>query len=236
MSSIMILIPAYNAAEFLESVVAQSLEWDLPVVVVDDGSSDATAEVAERAGATVVRHPSNMGKGKALSTGFQYAHDNEYAAVVTLDADGQHDPGEIGAFLEEHERSGADIVIGTRMRNVEGMPWLRRLVNRSSSFLVSKITGMRITDCQSGYRLVRTCAWQEVKPESPRFDAEPELLFGAAKRSFTITEVPIRTIYRDEAKSMISPPLDAWMFIKRAFKAMLDRRRASARRRIGTSS
>jgi glycosyltransferase involved in cell wall biosynthesis len=228
---IMILIPAFNAAEHLASVVAGCLKWKLPVVVVDDGSSDSTAETAERSGAVVVRHGSNIGKGKALTTGFDYAERNGYEAVVTLDADGQHDPGEIGSFLEEFRRSGSDIVVGTRMRHTRDMPWLRRLVNRSSSFVIARITRMRITDCHSGYRLVRTKVWQSVKPESPRFDAEPELLIGAAQRSFTVSEVPIRTIYGGE-KSMISPSLDAWMFVKRAFRALLDRRRASTRRRI----
>jgi glycosyltransferase involved in cell wall biosynthesis len=234
-SGIMILIPAYNAAEFIADVVAGCLKWGLPVVVVNDGSADGTARAAEEAGAVVVTHERNMGKGKALTTGFDYAEKNGFEAVVTLDADGQHAPDEIGRFLEEFRRSGTDVVVGTRMRHAKTMPWLRRLVNRSSSFALSRITGARITDCHSGYRLVRTRVWQSVKPESPRFDAEPELLIGAAQRGFTISEVPIRTIYRGE-KSEISPSLDAWMFIKRAFRALRDRRRAAARRRLSRTT
>ncbi len=234
-SGIMILIPAFNAAGFIADVVKGCLKWEFPVIVVNDGSADATAETAEGAGAIVVTHENNMGKGKALATGFDYAGRNGYEAVVTLDADGQHDPSEIGRFLEEFRSNGTDVVVGTRMRHAGSMPWLRRLVNRSSSFAISRITGARITDCHSGYRLVRTKVWQSVGPESPRFDAEPELLIGAAQRSFTISEVPVRTIYRGE-KSEISPSLDAWMFIKRAFRALLNRRRAAARRRLSRTA
>lgn len=141
---IMVLIAAFNEAPVIGDVVAGCRKWRLPVVVVDDGSSDSTVEEAERAGAQVIAHSENHGKGKALATGFDYASRNGFEAVVTLDADGQHDPDQIGLFLDEYRRNGADVIVGTRMRDVRRMPWIRRFTNRASSFVISRITGCRI--------------------------------------------------------------------------------------------
>lgn len=217
---IMVLIPAFNEALAIENVVAGCRKWGLCVVVVDDGSSDSTADEARRAGAIIVVHSGNQGKGKALATGFDYASRNGFKAVITLDADGQHDPGEIGLFLDEYNLNGADIIVGTRMHDVRRMPWLRRLTNRASSFAISKITGCRVTDSQCGFRLITVRAWRGTNLKGARFDAESEILLKAPRRAFVVKEVPIRTIYRDQ-KSEISPWLDTWGFIKVAVAAML---------------
>lgn len=224
--SVMVLIPVFNEAPSIAHVVAGCRQWDLPVVVVDDGSSDSTAEEAERAGARVMRHPENMGKGRALATGFDYASKNGFEAVITLDGDGQHDAAQIGGFIDEFRRSGADLIIGTRMRNVKLMPWLRRLTNRATSFVISKITGCRISDSQSGYRLVTVRAWREADPRTSRFDTEPELLIRAARRSLAIREVPISTIYRD-GKSEIKSVRDAWRFMILVMRALVGCERRS---------
>ncbi len=225
-NGVMILIPVLNEAVSIARVVAGCRTWNFPVVVVDDGSTDSTAEEAERAGALVIRHPSNMGKGKALATGFDYAAENGFEAVITLDGDGQHDTKQMSRFIDEYRRSNADIIIGSRMHNVKTMPWLRRLTNRATSFVISKITGCRITDSQSGYRLITVRAWREVDPRTSRFDTESEILIDAARRAIAIREVPIRTIYGDE-KSKISKFRDTWRFIRLAVKALLGRKRPS---------
>ncbi len=222
---IMVLIPVLNEAAAIAEVVAGCRTWNLPVVVVDDGSSDSTAEEAERAGAHVIRHPGNMGKGKALATGFDYASENGFEAVITVDGDGQHDTKQIDRFIEEFRRSHADIIIGSRMRNVKTMPWLRRLTNRATSFVISKITGCRITDSQSGYRLVTVRAWREARPRTSRFDTESEFLISAARCAIAIREVPIRTIYGEE-KSKISKVRDTWRFIRLAVGALVGRQSA----------
>lgn len=219
---IMILIPVLNEAASIARVVAGCRTWDLPVVVVDDGSSDSTAKKAERAGARVIRHPSNMGKGKALATGFDYAAENGFEAVITLDGDGQHDTKQIDKFIDEFRLGNADIIIGSRMCDVKTMPWLRRLTNRATSFVISKIAGCRITDSQSGYRLVTVRAWREAGPRTSRFDTESELLISAARRAIAIREVPIRTIYGDE-KSKISKVRDTLRFIRLAMRALAGR-------------
>lgn len=216
----MILIPAMNEAHSISRVVAGCLKWDLPVVVVDDGSFDLTAEEAEKAGAHVIRHSENMGKGQALASGFGYAADNGFEAVITLDGDGQHDTEQMNRFIDEFRRAGTDIIIGTRMGDVKTMPWLRRLTNRATSFVISKITGCRITDSQSGYRLITVRAWREAKPRTSRFDTESELLINAARCAIAIGEVPIRTIYGDE-RSKISKVRDTWLFIRLAVRSMV---------------
>jgi glycosyltransferase involved in cell wall biosynthesis len=218
----MILIPALNEAGSIGCVTASALKWGLPVVVVDDGSSDSTAGEAENAGARVLLHDRNRGKGAALTTGFDHALQNGFDAVITLDGDGQHDPSEIGLFIEEYRRNGADIIVGSRMSDVRDMPRIRRFTNRASSFMVSRITGVRITDSQSGFRLVKTRAWQDVAPRLDRFDAEPELLFGAARKFLVITEIPISTIYK-RRKSSIAPLRDTWRFLMLAFYSWMER-------------
>ena len=219
----MVLIPVLNEAALIAEVVAGCKTWNLPVVVVDDGSSDSTAEEAERAGAHVIRHSVNMGKGKALATGFDYAAKNGFEAVVTLDGDGQHDTEEMNRFIDEYRLGGADIIIGTRMHNVKTMPWLRRLTNRATSFVISRIMGYRITDSQSGYRLITVRAWFDVNPRTSRFDTESELLITGGQHGLNIREVPIRTIYGDE-ESKISRGRDTWRFIRLALAAMVGRR------------
>ncbi len=150
-----VVIAAYNEAATVESVVAEVLaSHSLPVIVVDDGSIDATAEMAERAGAEVLRHTENRGKGVALRTAIKHVVEMGHDPAVFLDADGQHSPADLGRFLERWDRTGADLIIGSRMGNPVGMPMLRLLANTSSSVIVSALAGKWISDSQSGYRLV----------------------------------------------------------------------------------
>jgi len=207
------VIPAYKEGPHIAPVI-RGVRKHLPdVVVVDDGSQDDTADRAERAGARVIRHARNKGKGAALQTGFDYAVAHGYDAAIALDADGQHDPAELPRFFEALGIGEADIVLGSRMAKPEGMPWLRHWTNRTTSVILSRIAGQDILDSQSGYKAIRTEVLRHVRPTREGFDAESEFLIVASRLGYRIAHVPIRTIYGDET-STINPAWDTWRFVK----------------------
>ena len=211
------VIPAFNEEDRIAGVVAAAAEYADAVVVVDDGSKDKTFTVAERAGAVVMRHQTNRGKGRALETGIAWAAANGFAAAITLDADGQHDPREIPRFRDKFSQTRADIVLGTRMRDRRGMPFVRAVTNLVTSVVLSCIAGQRITDSQSGYRLLKCATAASLPVSAARFDAESEILVKAARRGMIIREVPVSTIYRGE-KSKINPLVDTCRFVLLALR------------------
>lgn len=176
----------------------------LNVLVVDDGSRDDTAQRAESAGAVVLRQVPNQGKGAALRAGFTWAIQKNADAVVTLDADGQHDPAEIPSFLSAYATTYSDLIIGER--DFSHMPPVRRLSNAIGRRVFSWAMGRSIPDNQSGYRLLSRRLMEALLLESPEqgFEFEMEMIAVAVERGFTITGVPIRTIYAGE-KSHIRP-------------------------------
>jgi len=197
----MALVPAYREVQRVGDVVRGVMKH-LPCLVVDDGSGDGTAEAAEQAGATVVRHRQNAGKGAALKTGFTFAREHGYDGAVTLDADGQHDPAAIALFVAAAEQ-GADIVIGARQNwAANGMPLSRRFSNGLTSAIIRRLARCSITDSQSGYRYVSVAAWFAAAPETTSFDAESEMLIRAGRMGFRITEVPVPTIYGTETSKI----------------------------------
>ena len=207
------VIPAYNEAARVAPVVRGVLERGVTPLVVDDGSADDTSAVATDAGATVLRLPENRGKGVALKTAFGWAVERGLDAVVTMDADGQHDPAELPKFLRQAERKRADIVVGSRMGDVRTMPFVRLMTNFWMSALLSHVAGVRMPDTQSGYRLIRTRVLRTVRLVSDRYDMESELLVRAARLGFRITDVPIRTIYSG-GPSSIRPGVDTLRFLR----------------------
>jgi len=207
--------------------VAAVLAQGIPAIVVDDGSDDATAEAAAAAGAIVVRHPENRGKGAALLTGFREARVRGFEAAVTIDADGQHDPAEIPKFIEAYERTGIPVLIGNRLWNPAGMPWIRRMTNRFMSWLLSREMGRYVPDTQCGYRLFRCDLIPHVETRAERFAAESEVLLHVAARGIPIDSVRIRTIYGDE-RSKINPVADTLRFYG-MLRAHRRTRRASER-------
>jgi len=219
--SVMVLIPAYNAERTLAQVIREvhGVSPMLPVMVVDDGSSDGTAKVAAEAGASVVSHPQNLGKGAALRTGFRHFLGTDLRAVITLDADGQHSPAEISALIERWLATGADIVIGTRRRGAGGMPRLRVITNTLGSLLVSLSAGKYIHDSQSGYRLLSRRVAGDVKTTSRGYGAESEILIKAVAQGFTVTSAPISTIYRGE-RSYIHPLKQPLLFLGLIFRSL----------------
>jgi len=208
-----VVIPAYNEERHVGPVVEKARQQIPDVVVVDDGSADDTARRAAQAGAHVIRHSHNRGKGGALQTGFDYALAHGYDAVIALDADGQHDPAELPRFVAALAANEGDIVLGSRMANPEGMPWLRHCTNRTTSVILSRLAGQPIADSQSGYKAIRAEVLRRVRPTREGFDAESEFLIGVSRLGYRIAHVPIRTIYGEE-RSSINPVLDTWRFIR----------------------
>ncbi len=204
-SSVRIIIPAYNASGYLPRVlrdICRSADCS-SLLVIDDGSEDRTALEAGTAGVRSIRHAQNRGKGAALKTGVRAALlDPGTKAIITMDADGQHDPADLPALYEAWVRTGADMVIGRRPIRGSGMPVHRRLSNMTTSFLVSSRTGVRIPDSQCGYRLLSRKLAESFLPDADGFEAETEWIIKAAIKGFVISSVPVRTVYRDEKSHM----------------------------------
>jgi glycosyltransferase involved in cell wall biosynthesis len=209
----MAVIPARDAEATIGAVVRGLLENmpGLSVLVVDDGSVDATSVRAREAGADVIRHEVNAGKGAALQTGFDEASRRGVERVLTLDADGQHDPSCAAALLRKLD--GSDIVIGSRDGDRAGMPWIRRATNSVMTSIVSGLAGRKIEDTQSGYRAIRTTVLAAVRPRSSRFDYESEFLIEAGRKGFTMGATPVPTLYNAPG-SHIHPVRDTVRFIR----------------------
>ncbi len=196
MLKILALIPAYNEAAHIAEVVIGALTH-LPVLVVDDGSADDTAARAEEAGATILRQTPNQGKGTALRSGFRWALDAGYEAVITLDADGQHDPAEIPKFLDAYTDRGADLIIGAR--DFSQMPFIRRLSNTVGGWAFSWAIGQPIRDNQSGYRLISHRLLEGIlASDEAGFEFEVEMIVVCIQCDFKLDWVSIRTIYAGE--------------------------------------
>jgi glycosyltransferase involved in cell wall biosynthesis len=215
------IVPAYNAADHVAAVL-EALKGVIPalrIIVVDDGSSDDSFRVAGAAGVHVIQHPVNMGKGAALSTGFARAVKMGMGYVVTLDADGQHNPAEIPEFVRRVAETGADIVVGNRFGKLGAMPWLRRSTNWLTSRVVSLLARQKIPDSQNGYRMISARVLTAVELETARYEAESEILIKAGKKGFRIDSVPIETIYGEEV-SAIHPIVDTARFFRLVYKAL----------------
>lgn len=207
------VIPARDAAGTVGAVVRglRSTLPDATVLVVDDGSSDETGARAREAGAVVIRHTLNQGKGAALQSGFDEAVRLGADTVLALDADGQHDPAWAPQLLAGLER--ADLVVGSRLQSREEMPWLRRVTNDVTSWWVSRLAGTPIEDSQSGYRAIRAPVLRRVRPEARRFEYESEYLVAAARAGFRIGAVAIPTRYNAPG-SHIRPVQDTVRFVR----------------------
>ena len=216
-NKIAVLIPAYNASESLRGVIEGIKDYTLAIVVVDDGSRDATAEIARAAGAQVLRHTRNRGKGTALQTGFRFILNQGYKAIITMDADGQHDPSFIPHFIRAYNEGRGNIIIGSRAGEFDAMNWLRRFWNQLGVKAVSKLTGTPLTDTQSGYRLISAEVLQGLPLRAAGYEMELELLIKACKRGHTVVDIPVITRFVDgRPSSHFRPVRDTWL-VCRAF-------------------
>jgi len=211
--SIAAVIPAYGEEKHIGDVVRRTRQQLDHVLVVDDGSNDQTAARAREAGAEVIVHPQNRGKGEAIKTGLRHWLDRQFTYVVILDADGQHLPEEIDRFVNAASTLDAQLFIGTRMNDLSGMPPLRRIVNRYMSKRISRICGQKIPDTQCGFRMLHRQLVPDVLGGANRFDYETEMLIFASRKGYRIESIPITTVYSDEISS-IHPIRDTIRFFK----------------------
>jgi glycosyltransferase involved in cell wall biosynthesis len=195
-----IIIPAYNEERFIGSVVLQAREYGT-VIVVDDGSSDQTARIAERAGAFVLRHEVNRGKGAALNTGFQYANTLGVDAVITLDGDGQHRCSDIPAVVAPILTGEAEVVVGSRFLGEKShIPRWRVVGQHALTWTTNFSSGARLSDSQSGFRAFSPIVLKMLNFDTQDFSVESEMQFLAQERELKIIEVPIRVLYEEPSK------------------------------------
>jgi glycosyltransferase involved in cell wall biosynthesis len=206
------IIPCLNEEATIAPLTA-GVRTFLPVtLVVDDGSSDRTAVLARSAGAEVLSHKMNLGKGAALHTGWRAALDRGFRWALSLDGDGQHAPADIPDFLRCADQTGAALVVGDRLTTIGPMPLTRRIVNRWMSRRLSRLAGQRLPDSQCGFRLMDLQAWSTLPIHTQHFEIESEVLMAFIMAGRQVEFIPIQIIYKGE-QSKISPLRDAirWM-------------------------
>jgi len=216
---IVAVIPAYKEATQIADVLTRTRSFVDEIIVVNDGSPDETAEVASTHGAIVVSHVINRGLGAAIGTGFAFAKKRGADVVITLDADGQHDPAEIPKFIEAM-KGGADVVIGSRMLTRTGMPWYRQVANMLGNISTLVLFGAYVTDSQSGFRAFSRAALDKIEIKTNRMEVSSELIAEAKHHGFKIVEVPIKAIYTDYS---LSKGQSFFVGIKTLFKLVLRR-------------
>ena len=204
-SKILVAIPAFNEGATIGSVVLKARQFASEVVVVDDGSTDDTAETAALAGAHVIHHARNLGKGFAVRSAWLYAREHEPEAFVLLDGDHQHDPNDIPRLVGTVLSGKSDIVIGVRWGKTSGMPMYRRVGKRALAYATAAAAknGL-LTDSQSGYRVFSRHALQSLEPTERGLSIESQLLLEAQEKNLRITQVEIDSRYDLEGSS-ISP-------------------------------
>ena len=189
------IIPAFNAESSIGEVIHRTQKILPRVIVVNDGSTDHTGEAARSQGVELISLPANRGKGYALRRGFSRALSNGCSAILTLDADGQHDPADIPKFLESHEHDSQAILIGSRMAQAEKFPRQRYYSNRVASFFISQALGEYLEDTQCGFRLYPAGTLRSIALTTSHFQTETEILLRAARQGVRLSSVQIKNIY-----------------------------------------
>ena len=212
------IVPAYNEAESLGTVLEEirAADPELDIVVVNDGSTDASASVAAGAGAAVVSLPFNVGIGGAVQTGYQYALEHGFEVAIQVDGDGQHDPKEITQVLEPILDGRADLVVGTRFVTGGGYrgTHLRRVGIRIFAAVVSLLVGQRVSDTTSGFRAVNRQALKLFAAEYPHDYPEVESIVLLSRHHLRMLEVPVQMRVRETGNSSITAMGSAYYMIK----------------------
>lgn len=197
------IIPAFNEEKAIGDVIARltkaakNEKLNFAIVVVDDGSSDNTALVAQSKGATVIRHILNSGSGSATLTGLHYAKLNDFDTAATLDADGQHASDDVVKGVGLITEKNVDLLIGSRLINNAGMSKVKVLGNKGLSFITYSIFGIRVTDSQSGLRVFSKEALNRLTWKTSGFEFCSEMLWRAKQLGLTVSEYPIKAIYSE---------------------------------------
>ena len=189
------VIPAFNDGSTIFKVVRETRHHVDHVVVIDDGSTDHTARLAKDAGAHVIRVPKNRGKGNALRIAFRYGLVNDFDAIITLDADLQHDPSEIPKFIKAYATRQSNLVIGNRLADKDEIPRMRYAPNRIGTYTFSWLIGQCVEDSQCGFRLYDREVMANITILNDGFEAEADILLRAGKRGYKIGFVPVKAIY-----------------------------------------
>ncbi len=193
---IWVVIPAYNEASVIARVIADVRRHECPVVVVDDASTDATATVAERAGAMVVRHPVNLGQGAALQTGLEMALEGGADIIVTFDADGQHRATDIDRLVDALARHGADYALGSRfLGHTINLPPSRRLLLKAAAWFTRLTSGLTLTDTHNGLRAMTRRGASAIRLRQNRMAHASEILSQIAASGLPYVEVPVTIEY-----------------------------------------
>jgi glycosyltransferase involved in cell wall biosynthesis len=208
-TQICVLIPALNAEDTIGDVIEGCKRYVRDVIVVDDGSEDRTPLISQEKDATLLKHDKNMGKGMALRAGFAYALSEGYDGVITIDADGQHNPSDIPVFIKRFSEDKPDIIIGSRMGQKEKIPKYRYYTNLVGIFFISKATGQVLDDSQSGFRLYRREVIEEINLNTSGFETETEILIKAGRKGCRIVSIPVDVSYKD-GKSNYRPVVDTY--------------------------
>ena len=205
--SILVCIPAYNEGRKISEVIKKCFKFSDQVVVCDDGSTDNTYEEADSAGAHVIRHEKNMGKGEALRSLFKFAMHSKNDIIVTIDGDGQFLPEEIPKLVTDIQQKKSDIVIGYRFDDATDMPNYRRFGNRILDKMANMVTEIAVRDTQSGYRAYSKSAIEKLDFHIKGFGADVEILIDAAKKGFNISEQKVTVIYNTGSQTSTKNPI-----------------------------
>lgn len=199
-----VVIPAYNEAEVIGNVVRGILQVGIEhVIVVDDGSSDTTAEKARVSGALVLRHKINRGKGAAIKTGLIVARDKGAKIVVTVDGDGQHEPLDIPAVIAPIEKGEADVILGTRNFDPKNISFFKIFANRTANTLTRILTGLWVADSQSGFRAFDSRALDVMVEVGDKYEYDSEIIRQIARNHLEYKEMPISVYYTDYSKNKV---------------------------------
>ncbi|MDZ4817170.1 MAG: glycosyltransferase family 2 protein [Verrucomicrobiota bacterium] len=208
-----VIIPARNEAPTLAQVLREVRQHVQDIIVVDDFSSDRTAEIANKEKAFVVSFTQRMGKGIAVREGIAIALKRGADRVILLDGDGQHDPAMIPAFIKESDIRPSDQIVGNRFHAASSIPWVRRITNKIMSWHLEQMTGLKLKDSQCGFRLLPARFLRKCRLETRNFEIESELLMESARLGVGISFVNIPVIYGGE-KSKINVFMDTWRWLK----------------------
>jgi len=216
------LIPAYNSEDTVGKVVEGILKYVSDVFVVNDGSDDDTGGVAEASGAFVINHESRQGKGGALKTGFAFLIKKGYRAVLTLDADLQHETEDIPRLTERYREGNVDLVIGSRMASSENIPKYRLIPNLVGNFFLSRASGREIQDSQSGMRIYSTKLLKGITLTTKKYDTESEAIIKAGRAGFNFAFVPIKAIYAENQTTFFRPVRDTFLICMVYLRSLIE--------------
>ena len=205
--SILVCIPAFNEGKIIDKVIKNCLKFVDNVVVCDDGSTDNTHEIADSAGAEVIRHEKNIGKGESLRSLFKFARHSNHDIIVTIDGDGQFLPEEIPKLVKGIEKDKSDLVIGYRFDDTTEMPDYRRFGNKLLDKMTNMVEEISVRDTQSGFRAYSRKVIDDIEFKMKGFGADAEILIDAAKKGYRLSEEKITVIYDTGTKTSTKNPI-----------------------------